>query len=193
MVKSWFRTIINEQKTSKDLYANLQELGYTLQEMTEDKLQTKIDNKQLTIGIVTLEKCYGIVGNTNCTKETYEYIKQLETTLKSVGYKIGYETRDDAIMKTRVGEVLATVTAPEITKQDVMDVTLAGEVFVHKATRHIIPARPLFVNVPLSWMNLDPIEGNKRLVDNLSKRKIKWLPPGQTFDRRYEEELYVFE
>jgi hypothetical protein len=42
-------------------------------------------------------------------------------------------------------------------------------------------------------MNLDPKEANKRLVDYLSKRKLKWLPPGQTIDRRYEEELCVFE
>ncbi|UCH37814.1 MAG: ParB N-terminal domain-containing protein [Candidatus Bathyarchaeota archaeon] len=193
MVKSWFRTIIAEQKTSRDLHSTLQELGYLLHETTEDELQRKIDNKQWTIGIVTAETCYGIVGKTKNTKETYEYIKHLETNLESVRYMIGYETREDAIRKAKEGTVLAAVTAPQITKQDVVDVALAGEVFVHKATRHVIPARPLFMNVPFTWMNLESKEANKRLVEHLTKKKLKRLPPGQTLDRRYEEELYIFE
>jgi hypothetical protein len=193
MVKSWFRTIIERKKTSKDVLADLKELGYTLQETGEDELQTKIDNKKFTIGIITSKKCYGVLGKTRSIKETYEYIKQFEKNLKSVGYKIGYETKDDALEKAKTGIVLAAITASQITKQDIVDVTLAGEVFVHKATRHVIPARPLFVNAPFKWMNLEPKEANKLLVDDLSKRKLKQLPPGQTFDRKYEEELYVFE
>ncbi len=193
MVKSWFRTIIEGQETRKDVLIDLKELGYTLQETVEDELQTKIEKKEFTIGIVTSEKCYGVLGKTRSIKETYEYIKQLEKNLESVGYKIGYETRDDAINKAKAGKILAAITVPQITKQDIVDVALAGEVFVHKATRHVIPARPLFVNVPFKWMNLEPKEANKLLVDDLSKRKLKQLPPGQTFDRKYEEELYVFE
>jgi hypothetical protein len=171
-VKSWFRTIIDEQKTG---------------------LQRKIENQEYTIGIVTSKHFYGVVGKTRSIKETYEYIKQLEENLESVGYKIGYETRDDAISKAKAGKIVAVVTAPQITKQDIVDVALAGEVFVHKATRHVIPARPLFVNVPFTWMNLEPKEANKRLVEHLTKKKLKRLPPGQTLDRRYEEELYIFE
>ena len=53
MVKSWFRTIIERKKTSKDVLADLKELGYTLQETGEDELQTKIDNKKFTIGMIT--------------------------------------------------------------------------------------------------------------------------------------------
>ena len=192
-VKSWFRTILDGNKTSKNILVDLKELGYKLQETGEEELQNKIEKKLVLIGIVTSKKCYGVLGKTRSIKETYEYIKQLEVDLESVGYKIGYETKDDALAKAKAGTVLAAVTAPQITKQDIVDVALAGEVFVHKATRHVIPARPLFVNVPFKWMNLEPKEANKLLVEDLSKRKLKRLPPGQTLDRRYEEELYVFE
>jgi hypothetical protein len=192
-VKSWFRTIIDEQKTGKDILSDLEGLGYMLQETGEEDLQRKIENQEYTIGIVTSKHFYGVVGKTRSIKETYEYIKQLEENLESVGYKIGYETRDDAISKAKAGKIVAVVTAPQITKQDIVDVALAGEVFVHKATRHVIPARPLFVNVPFTWMNLEPKEANKRLVEHLTKKKLKRLPPGQTLDRRYEEELYIFE
>ncbi len=193
MVKSWFRTIIKRQETSKNVLTNIKDLGYTLQETSKDELQTRIDKNKCTICIITLKKCYAVLGKKRSIKEIYEDIKQLEKNLESVGYKIGYETQDDAISKIEAGKILVAITTPRITKQEIVDIALAGEVFVHKATRHIIPARPLFVNVPFKWMNLEPKEANNLLVRYLSKRKLKLLPTGQTLDRRYEEELYVFE
>ena len=193
IIKSWFRTIEHEKKTSSDLKTDLEKLGYKLQKTTDDVMQKKINEKKYIVGIVTSDKSYGIPGKTGSTKETYEYIKKLEENLHSIGYTIGYETGDDAINKTKTGKVLAAITAPQITKKDVVDVALAGEVFVHKSTRHVIPARPLFVNVPLKWLNMKADDANKLLVEYLSKRKLKHLPAGQILDRRYEEELYVFE
>ncbi|GAH07684.1 unnamed protein product, partial [marine sediment metagenome] len=102
MVKSWFRTIIKRQETNKDVLTNIKDLGYTLQETSKDELQTRIDNNKCTIGIITLEKCYTVLGKTRSIKEIYEEIKQLEKNLESVGYKIGYETQDDAISKIEV-------------------------------------------------------------------------------------------
>ena len=193
MVKSWFRTIIKRQETSKDLLVDLKELGYMLNETVKDELQIKIDKKEVSLGIITAGKYYEVLGKTRSIKEIYEDIKQLEKNLESINYKIGYETREDAISKVKNGKILAAITAPRITKQDIMDVALAREVFVHKATRHIIPARPLFVNVPFKWMNLKQKVANKLFVEDLSKRKLKLLPPGQILDRRYDEELYIFE
>ena len=40
-VKSWFRTIIKRQKTSKDVLTDIKELGYTLQKTANDELQKK--------------------------------------------------------------------------------------------------------------------------------------------------------
>jgi len=193
MVKSWFRTIIKRQETSKYLLVDLKELGYILNETVKDELKTKIDKKEFSLGIITADKYYEVLGKTRNIKERYEDLKQLEKNLESIGYKIGYETRDDAIRKVKAGKILAAITTPRIRKQEIVDIALAGEVFVHKATRHVIPARPLFVNVPFKWMNLEPKEANNRLVRYLSERKLKLLPTGRTLDRRYEEELYVFE
>jgi disulfide oxidoreductase YuzD len=193
IVKSWFRTITKRQETSKNVIIDIKDLGYTLRETSKDELQTRIDKNKCTICIITLKKCYIVFGTSRRIKETYEDIKQLEKNLESIGYKIGYETRDDAIRKVKAGKILAAITTPRVRKQEIVDIALAGEVFVHKATRHVIPARPLFVNVPFKWMNLEPKEANNRLVRYLSERKLKLLPTGRTLDRRYEEELYVFE
>ncbi len=158
----------------------------------DSELERKLDDREIIIGIVTLRKCYGISGNIESTKKIYEYLKQLERTLRSVGYKIGYETESDSVNKVKSGKALAAIVAPRITKRDVVTTALSGEVFVQKSTRHVIPARPLFVNVPIEWLNMDLKEANKLLVEHLSKKKMKCLPPGQKLDRRYEEELYVF-
>jgi len=191
-VRSWFRTIENGQKTGENVRKDLEELGYNLQEIANNELKRRMHDREIIIGIVTSRKRYGIPGKIESIKEIYEYIKQLERNLRSVGYKIGYETESDAVKKVKSGKALAAIMAPRITKRDVVTTALSREVFVHKSTRHVIPARPLFVNVPIEWLNMDLKEANKLLLEHLSKKKLRHLPPGQTLDRRYEEELYVF-
>ncbi len=191
-VESWFRTVENKENTSENLRKNLEETGYRLQETTDNELKRKMCNREIIIGIVTSTKHYGISGNVESTRKIYEYLRQLESKLGSVGYKISYETRDDSLDKIASGRAIAAIFAPRISKSDVVTAALSGEVFVHKSTRHVIPARPLFVNIPIEWLNMDAREANKLLLEHLSKKRIRHLPPGQTIDRRYEEELYIF-
>jgi len=191
-VGSWFRVVGNDHEKGEDLREKVEELGYILQEIADSELERKICDGEIMLGIVTSRKCYGILGKTESVKETYEHVKRLEENLKNVGYKIGYETESDSINKVKSGEALAAIIAPRITKRDVVANALKGEVFVHKSTRHVIPARPLFVNVPLNWLDMNSEEANKLLFKYLSKKKLRRLPRGQTLDRRYEEELYVF-
>ena len=190
-VGSWFRIIENGQKTGESVRKDL-ESGYNLQEIANNELKRKMYDREVIIGIVTSRKCYGIPGKIESIKETYGYIKQLERDLRSVGYKISYETENDAVNKVKSGKALAAIIAPRITKRDVVTTALSGEVFVHKSTRHVIPTRPLFVNVPIEWLNMDLKEANKLLLEHLSKKKLRRLPSGQMLDRLYEEELYVF-
>jgi len=191
-VGSWFRVVGDDQEKSEDLREKVEELGYSLQEIADSELERKICDGEIMLGIVTSRKCYGILGKIESVKETYEHIKRLEANLKNVGYKISYETESDSVNKVKSGEALAAIIAPRITKRDVVTNALKGEVFVHKSTRHVIPARPLFVNVPLNWLEMNSEEANKLLFEYLSKKKLRRLPRGQTLDRRYEEELYVF-
>jgi len=191
-VGSWFRVIGNDQEKSEKLREDLEQLGYTLQEVADSELERKLYDAEIMLGIATSRRCYGILGKTESVKKTYEHVKRLEADLRKVGYNIGYETESDSMNKVKSGEALAAIIAPRITKADVVTAALKGEVFVHKSTRHVIPARPLFVNVPLDWLNMDSEEANKLLLEYLSKKKLTRLPRGQTLDRRYEEELYVF-
>lgn len=191
-VESWFRTIENGQKTGENVRKDLKKSGYSLQEIANNELKRKMCDREITIGIVTSKKCYYIPGKIASIKEIYEIIKQLEMNLRSIGYNISYETESDALNKVKSGKALAAIIAPRITKRNVITTALSGEVFVHKSTRHVIPARPLFVNVPKEWLNMDSKEANKLLLEHLSKKKLRRLQVGQTLDRRYKEELYVF-
>ncbi|MFX0200186.1 MAG: ParB N-terminal domain-containing protein [Candidatus Hodarchaeota archaeon] len=191
-VGSWFRIVKSDKKSNENIRKDLEELGYDLEEILNNELRKEMCAKKIIIGIVTLRKCYGIRGKIGSIKEVYDYIKHLEISLRSVGYDIGYETEGDAVYKVKSNEALAAIIAPRIAKRDVVAATLSREVFAHKSTRHVIPARPLFVNVPIEWLGMDLKEANKLLLEYLCKKKITHLPVGQMLDRRYEEELYVF-
>jgi hypothetical protein len=70
-----------------------------------------------------------------------------------------------------------------------------GDVLPPKTTRHLIPARPLNVNVPVRWfkedLSLERI--NQRFSKYLENKSIRHFGPGQVIDGRYyEEELFVF-
>ncbi len=127
-------------------------------------------------------------------KERYDAIKRMETRLQEAGHRMGYSTDRDAPSKISAGEYQAGLMTPTVTKKEVVETALAGKVFSQKTTRHIIPARPMNVNVPIAWLrgDLSLEEANTRLQDHLASKRIEKLPPGQILDRRYDEELYVF-
>ncbi len=77
----------------------------------------------------------------------------------------------------------------------VVDAVKKKKRFAPKTTRHLIPARPLNVNVPTYWFKEDISleEINKRFLKLLERKNLRRFGPGQVVDGRYyEEELFVF-
>jgi len=95
------------------------------------------------------------------------------------------------------GAVAAVLCPPKIGKDQVIDIARRRRVLTFKATRHIIPARPVGVDVPLSLLrgtSLSVEEANERLWTLLSRRRVRHLPTGSFWmGRRYDGDLYVFE
>lgn len=84
---------------------------------------------------------------------------------------------------------------PQISKEMVVDAVNRDRRFAPKATRHLIPARPLNANIPITLfkkqVSLEEI--NAILSDLLQKKKLRRFGPGQILNGRYyQEELYVF-
>ena len=83
---------------------------------------------------------------------------------------------------------------PTVKKSEVVAAALRNQLFNHKTTRHMIPLRPMFLNIPLKWLYSEASSKdiNQKLIQYLSTKSYRRYPPGQVFDRRYDEELYVF-
>jgi len=171
-------------------------LGYRLVRVASlEAGREALARRELSALLVFPSGFLGAKAATRDIKLIYDGIKRVEQVLENRGFEVGYYTESDAVDLVSKGEAVAALIPPTITKDEVRSVALRGEVFIHKATRHVIPARPLGIDVPLDWLTgrYSLEEARKMLVDHLSRRKIKRLPPGTVLDRRYEEELYVFE
>lgn len=192
-VGCWCR-VVNHSSDLDKLVESVRESGFTVEECQREKARKLVDERKATTSIVSRSKCFAVYGPQKTIKEIYDAIKSIELKLLSEGYSIDYDTDSDAQEKVSSGKVLSMFIVPNVSKRDVVTVALSGEVFAHKTTRHVIPVRPLFVNVPLEWLHgrLSLEKANEALVEHLSKKEVTRLPPGQVLDRRYEEELYVF-
>lgn len=154
-----------------------------------------LDRREL-ISLLVLGKSYiGVRSRTRDIKVIYDELKKIEEAINYRGFTIEYHTEKDALKLVDTGEAISALIPPVIFKDEVRRVALSGDVFIHKATRHVIPARPMGINMPLEYLTgkytMD--EALDKLLLLLSKRSLKILPPGSILDRRYDEELYVFE
>jgi len=193
LVKRWFRTVQGMKGMSGGKFLDvLRGLGYPITEVPEEELDSAIDGRGALMGITTLEGCCILRGNAESVSEKYQHVKRLENSLRGLGFRVGYGT-EEALRRLKLGELLAVVITPKARKEDVIRTALSGKLLIHKSTRHIIPARPLFVNVPLKWLKMDLERANELFVRSLRRRRLRRLPPGSVLDRLYEEELYIFE
>ena len=137
-----------------------------------------------------------VFGRFEDKRGAWELVKKVEGALRASGLQIGFEVEEDAIEKLSSGDADVVLMTPRITKRDVVEMALAGRVFPHKTTRHVIPARPLFLNVPLRLlMDERPIHVlTAELKKALALRQLRRLPPGSLIEgRRYEEEVIILE
>ena len=127
-------------------------------------------------------------------KKIYDEISKIEVLAQELGYALFYKTESDAISNLKAPNK-AVLIVPSLVKEEVLQAALEGELFVQKTTRHVIPARPLFVNIPLSWLKQSDVEViNNQMEKYLKKKRIVQRDPGAIIHgRRYEESTYVFE
>jgi len=190
-VDRWYRTV-----KGGDVEGALAKAGIKYTTVKRQEAEDVVNNKSYPCSVLVRDFGFIIEEKFKDIYDAYQIVSMIERVLTDRGLKIGYETEDDAVRMLDNGNVDAVVVTPPINKKDVIDVALSGRVFIPKTTRHIVPARPLFVNVPLDLLRKTEIsleDANKEFIEMLKKRKIKHLPPGTRLDRRYDEDLYVFE
>lgn len=120
---------------------------------------------------------------------------KLERILRGMSYHADYLSEIVSLEKLKAGQVDLMITMPIFTKSEIRECGLHGKLLPHKVTRHVIPSRPLHVNVPIKLLNEVGTQADmdRKLGEMLALRPVTRLPPGSTVDgRKYEEELLVF-
>jgi len=126
----------------------------------------------------------------------YEVLKTAERCARVLRLAVAFETEQDAIERLINGKTDAVITLPKIDKASIRAAGMTGRLLPHKVTRHIIPARPLRVNIPVSTLADETMtlrEANEQFVARLRARRMIQKPAGTVIEgRRYEEETYIF-
>ncbi|MEM2882630.1 MAG: ParB N-terminal domain-containing protein [Candidatus Bathyarchaeia archaeon] len=192
-IGAWYRLLSGPVDMGR-VPAMLGDLGLSAERAPLESAHGLVEGREAIAAIFSKDECFLVNGPRGGIKEAYDMIKKVEVRFLSEGCSISYDDEDGAMGRVRSGEAPASIMTPTISKREVIETALAGKVFIQKSTRHLIPARPMFINAPAELLTgaLGLSEANDRLVALLSSKELKRLPPGQVLDRRYGEELYIF-
>jgi hypothetical protein len=120
----------------------------------------------------------------------------LEKAMVKQGHAVTYSPEDTALQKMQSNELNLIISVPTFSKQQIREFGLTGHLLPHKITRHVMPSRPLGVDVPLKMLTDPSIsreEADRKLGELLAKRHVERKPPGSLVNgRQYEEELLIF-
>ncbi|MEM3507163.1 MAG: ParB N-terminal domain-containing protein [Candidatus Bathyarchaeia archaeon] len=190
----WFRTIIGIEDLN-EIYEVLDKLSLKFDKARLEKAEKLVSEGVFPAFIAYANESIIVKANQKEIMEAYLMVATIEKELKSKGLKIGYETESDAITMLKTNKIDAILAMPLIKKEDVVKYGLEGKLFPHKSTRHVIPARPLGVNMPLELLRKKNLskEEIETLLRTLESRRLKKFSPGSIIEnRRYEEEIFMF-
>ena len=191
-VGSWFRLFtVNEAEELARKVMPDSEPSYAKLERDIEQL----DPDYHTIILTKNGSRYSLKQTRNPTEFTKTAIT-LEQAIVALGYHVDYQTEEVALQSLRSGIVDLVIRVPIFTKQQITDFGVHGSLLPHKVTRHIMPSRPLRVDIPLDMLTKQgktKQEANRELHELLSARRVQEKPPGSVVDgRRYEEETLIF-
>lgn len=188
-VGSWNRIFGNLQM--KRLLRLCEGQGFEIDECDPGKISEILSERRSELIFVSEDESYSLSRDFKSVKEVYDSASEIEETLKAEGSEPRYETERDIVEKLRAGEIALLI--PPAKKKEVIDIALSSSVFPYKTTRHVIPTRPMRINLPLDLLGRDLLEVDEELTNRLKDREVEHLSPGSRFEgREYEEELLIF-
>lgn len=200
-LRYWFRLLTRVESPAL-LEEIVEGMGGEIQAVEDmASLQGALEENRLCFGIQHGDFFAIIIfreGTVRDAAGAYRMLEKIQIKLKQKGLDVRYvpcqSVRDKAFCAALdLQDIL--VWTPQITKEMVLEAVEKGKVFPPKTTRHLIPARPINVNVPIYWFKEDvPLqEINARFEKFLREKRIRRFGPGQIVDGRYYgEELFVF-
>jgi hypothetical protein len=193
-VSSWYRTITN-LKQECGLPKILRQLQLKVIATTQKEAEETVRSGNAPASVITRQKGFIIKSKLMTLRNRYNLVRRLEEAAIDAGATINYNTPDDAKAFLKKGIAEAIIVVPKVSKEEVITAALNKRVFARKATRHIIPARPLNLAIALSILkNRTLAQVREKLTKLLHEKHLKHLPAGSTVGgRTYEEEVYLFE
>jgi hypothetical protein len=189
-VGAWFRSISGVRNPDEVKLA-LSALGLRFETFPFD-ISNITENPTLAM-LFAHRVCFKLKAD---SMQVFEILKIAEQCLRKLGLTVKFEAETDALQNLVNMKTEIVMTLPKIDKASVRRAGLTGRLLPHKVTRHIIPARPLGVDVPLITLtdrNISLTDSNQRLVSSLGTRGITHRPSGAVIrGRRYEEETFIF-
>jgi len=198
-LRYWFRRLGN-LKPIDQLHHVIADLGGTRQRVSDGPaLKNLLEENPLACGI-QYGDAYTLVdfpqNSTRNALTAYDTIQSIQDELTSRGITIDYVACNTVLENTFCEQLKpdeAVIWTPQITKQMVIETARMEKVFAPKTTRHVIPVRPLNVNVPGQWfkerISLEVI--NDRFSEFIETKRIRRFNPGMVLDGRYYEEALV--
>ncbi len=200
-LRYWYRHLRNSPRI-RVIKQVVEELEGCWEEISnKDYLESALEENRLCCGIQKGDAFFLVRFDGDLVDDAvsaYDIFNRIQEKLVAKGSTLdfipcSYVHETDFCVERGPGE--AVLWSPRITKEMVITAAKQRKVFTPKATRHLIPARPLNVDVPTEWFREDISLAaiNRRFVDHLERKKVRRLGPGQiVHGRYYEEELFVF-
>jgi hypothetical protein len=200
-LRYWFR-LLGEIESRNSLRQVIEAMNGNLQQVDNGEALKKIlEENRFHCGIQHGDFFASISFHKTAVNDAvnaYHVIEKIQSRLMREGQKLEYipcqSVQDDKFTnQLKTGEMV--IWTPQISKEMVVDAVRKEKRFAPKATRHLIPARPLNVNVPINLFkeNISLEEVNMRFSEFLKKKSLRRFAPGQIINGRYyEEELFVF-
>jgi hypothetical protein len=191
MVGSWFRvfTVEGAESLAQGILSNMK-IDYSLSHVDSTDGYNP-DTVILTKG----QNGFSLRNSTNVL-DRCRIAASIEKRMVQEGHRVTYLSEALAIQWLRSERANFVIVLPVFTKDMIRKFGSEALLLPHKVTRHIIPSRPLAIDVPLSLLTDPQItrqEANEKLGELLARRRIDRSPPGSVIDgRQYDEELLVF-
>lgn len=167
--------------------------GFSIESCDDTDIEELLEGKIIKAALVSKKHSRLLDRNSKSVKMIYDSIEEIEKDLESEGVNVEYGVGKSIFLKAQESGV--AILLPPASKNEIVKVALSDSVLPHKTTRHVIPARPMGVDVPLDLLSGGKSleEANSILEKSLENREIKNIPPGSIYEgREYEEELRVF-
>jgi hypothetical protein len=191
-IGSWFRLfMVNNPASLAEKLLSEAKLDFSTKETSLEKMSYDPH----TIILTGKGTEYSLPETLDLLEQTRTAVR-LEKTMTAKGHRVDYLSEIVAMEHLRSGSANFIISLPIFTKQQIREFGLQERLLPHKATRHVIPSRPLGIDVPLELLMRPSIsveEANRELGELLSTRHVERKAPGSIVDgRRYQEELLVF-